>query len=95
LTDEGTSFVSLSDCCDQNKKITRGLYELKANSGTSVTSLVPVAGTVTEYDPKEIVPDTTFLQLWGADENELVVQRAGDGWGLLWARVSAPVTTSN
>jgi hypothetical protein len=95
VTEEGRSFVGLSDCCVQEKKITRGLYELKANSGTSVATLVPVEGTVTEYDPEEIIPGGTFFQLWGADGNELVVERAGDGWGLSWARVSAPVTTSN
>ena len=95
VTEDGRKFVGLSDHADQYKKITKGLYELKVNSGTSVATLAPVAGTITEYDPKEIVPDATFLQLWGADGNELVVQRAGDGWGLSWARVSAPATTSN
>jgi hypothetical protein len=95
LTDEGASFVSLSDGCVQEKKITRGLYELRANSGTSVATLVPVEGTVTEYEPEEIIPGGTFFQLWGADGNELVLQRAGDQWGLSWARVSASATTSN
>jgi hypothetical protein len=95
VTDEGRSFVSLSDCCVQEKKITRGLYELRANSGTSVATLVPVEGTVTEYEPEEIIPGGTFFQLWGADGNELVLQRAGDQWGLSWARVSASATTSN
>jgi len=64
---------------DQYKKITRGLYELKVNSGTSVATLVPVEGTITAYDPEEIVPDATFFQIWGADGNELVVRRAADG----------------
>ena len=95
VTEEGRSFVSLSDHSDQDKKLTQGLYELKANSGSSVVTLIPVAGTVTTRDPKEIAPDGTFFNLWGADGNELVVQRQGDGWGLSWARVSATVTTAN
>lgn len=87
--------MGLSDHCDQDKNVTKGLYELKANSGTSIASLVPIEGTVIEYDPHEIVPDGTFLHLWGADGNELVVERQRDGWGLSWARVSTSVTTSN
>jgi hypothetical protein len=95
LTDEGRSFVGLSDCCDEGKARTAGLYELNADSGAPVAGLMPVEGTVTKFDPNEIAPDGTFLYLWGADGNDLVVQRQGDGWGLSWARVSAPVTTSN
>jgi hypothetical protein len=96
VTEDGRKFVGLGDHTDQYKKITKGLYELKVNSGTSVATLVPVEGTVTEYDPKEIVPGGTFLQLRGADGNELVVQRKADGYGgLSWARISASATTSN
>jgi hypothetical protein len=95
VTEEGRRFVGLSDCCVEKKKIMRGLYELKANSGTSVATLVPVEGTVTAYDPEENIPGGTFFQLWGADGNELVVQRAPDEWGLSWARISASATTSN
>jgi hypothetical protein len=93
VTEEGRSFVGLGNCCDQDKKRTTGLYELKTNSGSSIAALVPVEGTVTKYDPNEIVPDGTFFYLWGAHGNELVVQREGDGWGLSWAKVSASVTT--
>jgi hypothetical protein len=93
VTEEGRSFVGLGNCCDQDKKRTTGLYELKTNSGSSIAALVPVEGTVTKYDPNEIAPDGTFFYLWGADGNELVVQREGDGWGLSWAKVSASVTT--
>jgi hypothetical protein len=94
-TDEGRSFVGLSDCCDEGKARTAGLYELNANSGTPVAALIPVEGTVTKFNPNEIAPDGTFLYLWGADGNDLVVQRQGDGWGLSWAGVAASVRTSN
>jgi hypothetical protein len=95
LTDEGRSFVGLSDYCDEGKARTAGLYELNANSGAPVATLIPVEGTVTKFDPNEITPDGTFQYLWGADGDDLVVQRQGDGWGLSWARVTASVTTSN
>jgi hypothetical protein len=92
VTEEGRSFVGLSDFSDQGNMRTTGLYELKVDSGTSVATLVPVAGTITKYDPSKIAPDGTFFFLWGADGNELVTQRQGDGWGLSWAKVSAPTT---
>jgi hypothetical protein len=92
VTDEGRSFVSLSDFSEQDNISTTGLYELKSDSGTPVATLVSVAGTITKYDPSKIAPDGTFFYLWGTDGNELVVQRQGDGWGLSWARVSASAT---
>ena len=67
--------MGLSDHSEQDKKITRGLYELKASAGNSVATLVSVAGTITKHDPDEIAAEGTFLSLWGADGNELVVQR--------------------
>jgi hypothetical protein len=92
VTEEGRSFAGLSDFSDQDNTRTTGLYELKADSGTPVATLVPVAGTITKYDPSKIAPDDTFFYLWGADGNELVMERQGDGWGLSWARVSGPAT---
>jgi hypothetical protein len=92
VTEEGRSFLGLRDFSDQDNMRTTGLYELKADSGTPVATLLPVAGTITKYDPSKIAPDGTFFYLWGADGNELVMQRHGDGWGLSWARVSAPAT---
>jgi hypothetical protein len=74
---------------------TAGLYELKADIGTTAAYLIPVEGTIVKSDPNEIAPDGTFLGLWGADGNDLVVQRQGDGWGLSWAKVSASVTTAD
>lgn len=93
VTEEGRSFVGVEDFCDQEKKITHGLYELNAKSGTSVAKVIPVEGTISKCDPNEIAPAGAFFYLWGADGNELVVQRQGDGLGLSWARVSASVTT--
>jgi len=95
VTEEGRRFVGLGNCCDQDKKRTTGLHELKADSGTPVATLVPVAGTITRYDPNKIAPDGTFFYLWGAYGNELVMERQGDGWGPSWAKVSTSVTMAN
>ena len=70
-----------------------GLYELKAKAGSSVATLMPVKGTITMHDRDTIPPDETFDQLWGADGDELVVHRYGDGWGIFWAKVSTSPTT--
>jgi len=51
-----------------NKMWTSGLYELNINAGTSVATLIPVAGTITKRDSDEIAPDGTFLDLWGRTE---------------------------
>jgi hypothetical protein len=95
VTEEERCFVGLSDFNDQDNMMTTGLYELKADSGTPVARLVPVAGTNTKYDPSKIAPDGAFLSLWGADGNELVMRRQGGGLGLSWARVTSSATVSN
>ncbi len=87
--------MGLSDFSDQDHMRTTGLYELKADSGTPVATLLPAAGTITKYDPSKIAPDGTFFYLWGADGDELVMQRQGDGWGLSSARVTSSATVSN
>jgi hypothetical protein len=61
VTDEGRSFESRSDFSDQGNMSTTGLYELKADSGTPVATVVPVAGTFTKYDPSKIASDGTFF----------------------------------
>ena len=87
VTEEGRSFVNLADFIEPDKTRTHGLYELKAKTGTSVATLIRV-----EYGHNDS-PDGTLFRLWGADGDELVVQRQGDGWGLSWARISASPST--
>jgi hypothetical protein len=93
VTEEGKIFVSLTDFSETDNTRTNGLYELKATPGTSLASLLSVKGAHLSYDPNGIAPDGAFFRLWGADGNELVVQRQGDGWGLSWATVSASSAT--
>jgi hypothetical protein len=53
----------------------RGLYQIKAVSGSSTAELLPVAGTITTVEPGKLPPPGTFTRLWGADGNQLVVWR--------------------
>jgi hypothetical protein len=89
VTEEERIFVSLRGFSERDNNVTHGLYELKAETGTSVATLIPVDGTLTTHDRNGIPPDETFDRLWGADGDELVVHRHGDGWGISWAKVLA------
>jgi hypothetical protein len=93
VTEAGRIFVSLLGFSEPDNSVTHGLYELKAKTGTSVATLVPVSGTLTAYARQGVPPDVTFDRLWGADGDELVVHRFGDGWGISWAKVSASPST--
>jgi hypothetical protein len=87
VTEMGRVFVSLRGVSEPENTVTHGLYELKAKTTVSVATLVPVDGTLTTHDRNGVLPDTTFDRLWGADGDELVVHRYGDGWGISWAKV--------
>lgn len=89
VTEEGNIFVSLRGVSEPDNTVTYGLYELKAKTGISVATLVPVEGTLMTHERGGVPPDETIEWLWGADGDELVVQRYGDGWGISWAKVSA------
>lgn len=87
VTDEGRLFVAFANDPDPSGERKHGLYELKATPGSPIASLIAVDGTVTAFDSYKTVPDGTFLRLWGADGNSLVVSRKGDDQGLSWVRV--------
>jgi len=89
ITDEGKIFVAFANDPDPNGERKHGLYELKATPGSPIASPTAVDGTVTVFDSYKTVPDGTFLRLWGADGNSLVVSRKGDDWGLSWVEVLA------
>jgi hypothetical protein len=94
VTEKERIFVSLRGFSEPDNNVTHGLYELKAKTGTSVATLIPVDGTLTTHGRDGIPPDETFDRLWGADGEELVVHRHGDGWGVSWAKVEASPTTA-
>ena len=93
VTEAGRIFVSFLGFSEPENKVTHGLYELIAKTGTSVATLMPVNGTITTHGRDSIPPDETFDRLWGADGDELVVHRHGDGWGISWAKVSTSPAT--
>jgi hypothetical protein len=93
VTEAGRSFASLLSFSESDNTVTHGLYELRAKTGISVATLVPVDGTLTTHERGGVLPDETLDRLWGADGDELVVHRLGDGWGISWARVSASPST--
>jgi hypothetical protein len=53
----------------------RGLYQIKAASGSPIAELLPVAGTITTIEWGKLPPPGAFTMLWGADGNQLVVWR--------------------
>ena len=68
-------------------KFNRGLFELRLdpNSGTGKWSLVN--GTFSSSDPENI-PDGIFFKLWGADGDDLVIQRLHQA-DMSWVRVNS------
>ena len=89
LTEEGRMFVSFHGVSEPDNTVTHGLYELRAKTGISIATLVPIDGTLATHERGGVLPAETFERLWGADGDELVVHRYGDGRGISWARVSA------
>jgi hypothetical protein len=87
VTEAGRVFVSFLDFSDADNTVAHGLYQLKVKTGISVATLVPVDGTLMTHERGGVPPDEMFERLWGADGDELVVQRYGDGWGISWAKV--------
>ncbi len=94
VTEKERVFVSLRGFSEPDNNVTHGLYELKAKTGTSVATLIPADETLTTHGRDGIPSDDAFDRLWGADGEELVVHRHGDGWGISWAKVEATSTTS-
>lgn len=93
VTEAGRSFVSLLSFSEPDNTVSHGLYELRAETGVSAATLVPVDGTLTTHERGGVLPDETLDRLWGADGDELVVHRHGDGWGISWVKVSPSPST--
>jgi hypothetical protein len=92
LTDNGEAFVSLTARKEPENMLRLGLYKLQTTTGNASATLIPVGGTVTALKSRDALPDDTFLEVYGAEGDELVVQRAGS-WGLSWARASTSVSS--
>jgi hypothetical protein len=71
-----------------------GLYQLKAQPGMPITLLLPVGGTISirGMERGQVPPPGTFVRLWGADGNQLVIART-DSWDMYWVNVIHPEGT--
>jgi hypothetical protein len=79
VTDNHRIFVAFSN--SGRVEGLQGLYELRATADNPVASLTPIDGSTTRNRREDAVQ-----RLWGADGDELVVQRR-DSWSLLWVNV--------
>ncbi len=77
VTEDGRVYVSFRGRRLEGAPQVRGLYQIKAVSGNPIASLLPVAGTITTIEQGKAPPPGTFIMLWGADGNQLVVWRMG------------------
>jgi hypothetical protein len=75
VTEDGRVYASFRASGIPGAEQTRGLYQIKAVSGSSTAELLPVAGTITAIEPGKVPPPGTFTMLWGADGDQLVVWR--------------------
>jgi hypothetical protein len=94
IAENGEVYVSLHSVSRTDNKTTMGLFQLKTTAGIPIANLIPVAGTQTTYDNYKEVPDQTVIGLVGADGDELVVRRVGDGPALAWAKI-IPATSGS
>jgi hypothetical protein len=89
VTEGGRIFVSFDDSsCSPCPKRTHALYELRHGAEFSVANLEPIGGTLSVYAVNDVPPEGTFYRLWGADGDQLVVHRQGDGWGISWVSIT-------
>lgn len=87
VTDDGRIFVALFSEPEPNGQRKHALYELSTMSSSPTASLTPIQGTIAAFASSQPVPDGTFMRLWGADGNELIVSRKGEDSALSWVKV--------
>jgi hypothetical protein len=88
-TEDGRVFVSFQGFKEADNSVTLGLCELKADPKNAVATFTPVVGTFTTRSRDASFSDETFDRLLGADGDEIVLHRLGDGASISWARVTA------
>jgi len=88
ITDDGRVFMSFDPNVKPGLPPLRGLYQVKAVAGRPVAQLMPVSGTVNALEPGTVPTPESFVMLFGADGNHLVVWRTGYGSSTLcWVNV--------
>jgi hypothetical protein len=84
VTDNHRIFVAFSN--SSRVEDLHGLYELRAAADNPIASLTPIGGTIISSEARNRRSENAVNRLWGADGNELVVQRH-DSWSLSWVKV--------
>lgn len=75
VTEDGRVYASFRAEGGRDLPQVHGLFQIKAVLGQPVAKLLPVAGTISRPKPQEVLAPGTFVLLWGADGNQLVVWR--------------------
>ncbi|HET9994536.1 MAG TPA: hypothetical protein VFQ18_03965 [Candidatus Acidoferrum sp.] len=76
ITEDGRVYASFSAHGMSGPSGLTGLYQVKTESGNPVARLLPVIGTISDFESGKPRVAGAFLRLWGADGNQLVVRRA-------------------
>jgi hypothetical protein len=76
ITEDGRVYASFSAHGMSGPSGLTGLYQVKTESGNPVARLLPVIGTINDFESGKPRVAGAFLRLWGADGNQLVVRRA-------------------
>jgi hypothetical protein len=87
ITEDGRVYLGLGTTGRPGRPLARGLYQIKVVSGQPVARLLPVSGALSSLEPGDVPDPESFVLLWGADGNQLVVWRIGYGSMLSWVSV--------
>lgn len=92
ITDDGKVYLSFSAHGMSGPVGLTGLYQVKTEPGNPVARLLPVVGTVNEIEKGKRLAAGTFIWLWGADGNQLVVFREEERDASWVSVVNTPAT---
>ena len=75
ITEDGRVYASFSAYGMSGPSGLTGLYQVRARPGMPIAQLIPVAGTVSVFEGSKRLPAGSFMVLWCADGNQLIVRR--------------------
>jgi hypothetical protein len=86
VTEDGRVYASFSNIILDGSHRLTGLYQVWARPGVPNAQLVPVAGTVNISEKYKTLPTGSFIYVWCADGDQLIVKRV-DERDLSWVDV--------
>jgi hypothetical protein len=86
VSENGRVYASLYELEPASERKTHGLFELHAEPEKGIAKWVAVTGTLNSHREGEAVAKSTFWRLWGAEGNDLIIERQYDA-EFTWARV--------